>query len=97
MRTTKVFRINGHLFVADAMEDAIKLFREKYSFPIEIEEVTCVKGTDGSSLAVICDQDYGMRTFDDGEPVTTGNEDFGLTPEELNEVLAPKDDDELVF
>lgn len=59
--TTKVFQINGHLFVADTVEDAIKLFRKEYPFPNEVEEVQLIRGRNGSSLASIDDCGEGEK------------------------------------
>ena len=50
IKSTKVFKINGILFVADSIEDAIRIFREKYSFTIDIEHIVLITG-DNSNLA----------------------------------------------
>lgn len=50
IKSTKVFKINGILFVADCIEDAIRIFREKYSFAIDIEHIVLITG-DNSVLA----------------------------------------------
>ena len=50
IKSTKVFKINGILFVADCIEDAIRIFREKYSFAIDIEHIMLITG-DNSVLA----------------------------------------------
>lgn len=54
-RTTKIFQINGRLFVADNIGEAIRLFQDEYPFPNEVEEVQLIKGRDGSPLAYIED------------------------------------------
>ena len=50
IKSTKVFKINGVLFVADSLERAVSIFREKYPFPTEIERVVLITG-DESNLA----------------------------------------------
>ena len=50
IKSTKVFKINGILFVADSIEDAIRIFREKFSFTIDIEHIVLITG-DNSNLA----------------------------------------------
>lgn len=50
IKSTKVFKINGILFVADCIEDAIRIFREKYSCTIDIAHIVLITG-DNSNLA----------------------------------------------
>lgn len=52
---TRVFRINGILFVADSIEKAISLFHKEYPWPTEVEEVEAVKSRDGSPMAHIAE------------------------------------------
>lgn len=58
-KRTKIFDINGQLFVADTVEDAIKLFREEYPFPNDIQFIHKVEGGGGSDLAY--EKDYGVE------------------------------------
>ncbi len=54
---TRVFRINGMLFVADSIEKAISLFHKEYPWPTEVEEVEAVKSKDGSPMAHIAEDE----------------------------------------
>ena len=87
IKSTKVFKINGRLVVADSIEDAIRIFRENCSSTIEIEHVLLITG-DNSNLAWI-DRDmtltYGSDcpqppTFDDAPPTPPTFDDAPLTP-----------------
>ena len=50
IKSTQVFKINGILFVADRIEDAIRIFREKFSFTIDIEQIVLIT-VDNTKLA----------------------------------------------
>ena len=88
IKSTKVFKINGILFVADSIEDAIRIFREKFSFTIDIEHIVLITG-DNSNLAWTEDTSAlfdsaptlcaPLPTFDDA-PLTP------LSEEEINDL-----------
>ena len=95
IKSTKVFKINGILFVADSIEDAIRIFREKFSFTIDIEHIVLITG-DNSNLAWTEDTSAlfdsaptlcaPLPTFDDA-PLPPTFDDAPLTPlteEEIN-------------
>jgi hypothetical protein len=50
--TTKVYEINGNLVVADNVENAIKIFREKFPFPNDVVTINLVQSKEGC-LALI--------------------------------------------
>ena len=96
IKSTKVFKINGILFVADSIEDAIRIFREKFSFTIDIEHIVLITG-DNSNLAWTEDTSAlfdsaptlcaPLPTFDDA-PLPPTFDDAPLTPlteEEIND------------
>ena len=64
IKSTKVFKINGILFVADCIEDAIRIFREKYSCTIDIAHIVLITG-DNSNLA------WAEDTSDLSDPAPT--------------------------
>ena len=97
IKSTKVFKINGILFVADSIEDAIRIFREKFSFTIDIEHIVLITG-DNSNLAWTEDTSAlfdsaptlcaPLPTFDDA-PLPPTFDDAPLTPlaeEEINDL-----------
>ena len=97
IKSTKVFKINGILFVADSIEDAIRIFREKFSFTIDIEHIVLITG-DNSNLAWTEDTSAlfdsaptlcaPLPTFDDA-PLLPTFDDAPLTPlteEEINDL-----------
>lgn len=96
IKSTKVFKINGRLVVADSIEDAIRIFRENCSSTIEIEHVLLITG-DRSNLAWI-DRDMTLTyepncpqppTFDDAPPIPSTFDDAPLTPltdEEIEDI-----------
>ena len=97
IKSTKVFKINGILFVADSIEDAIRIFREKFSFTIDIEHIVLITG-DNSNLAWTEDTSAlfdsaptlcaPLPTFDDA-PLPPTFDDALLTPlteEEINDL-----------
>lgn len=89
IKSTKVFKVNGRLIVADSIEDAIRIFREKYSFAIDIEHIVLITGDnsvlawaeDTSSLSdpspTLC---APPPTFDDAPPTPPTFDDAPLTP-----------------
>ena len=98
IKSTKVFKINGILFVADSIEDAIRIFREKFSFTIDIEHIVLITG-DNSNLAWTEDTSAlfdsaptlcaPLPTFEDAPPASPTSDDAPLTPlteEEINDL-----------
>ena len=53
MKTKKIYRINGKLFVAGNIHGAIRIFEQEYPFPNEVETVELIKDGDGCSLAKV--------------------------------------------
>lgn len=78
IKSTKVFKINGTLFVADSIEDAIRIFKEKYSSTTEIEHIALITGDNSSNLAwTECVMD---PTYEPGCPPPPTFDDAPLTP-----------------
>ena len=77
-----VYRINGKLFVARNVENAIRMFREVYPFPDDVDSVEAVRDDQGFSLAYVESNEYELkyepkdRAMDPGymESLTLSNE-----------------------